>query len=124
MEKLVQLRIMKESLNNQGSKVYGLVDMIHIHIQYDEDDSIEDELNKLFLEGNAAIEAKQIKKSKRKHASNGGQKGSQPKQLTNKYTEDTEDTDEDNSEINEVEHNHADSDNFELEEVQYNQVFK
>ena len=66
MEKLIQLRIMKESLNNQGSKVYGLVDMIHIHIQYDKDDSIEDELNKLFLQGNAAIEARNIKKGKGK----------------------------------------------------------
>ena len=66
MEKLIRMRIMKESLNNQGSKVYGLVDMIHIHIQYDKDDSIEDELNKLFLQGNAAIEARNIKKGKGK----------------------------------------------------------
>ena len=39
---------MKESLNNQGSTVYGLADTLRIHIRYDEDDSIEDELNKFF----------------------------------------------------------------------------
>ena len=66
MEMLVQLGVMKESLNGQGLKFYGIVDMICIYIRYDEDDSIKDELNKLFLEGNAAIEAKKIKKCKKK----------------------------------------------------------
>ena len=48
--------------------------MIHLHIRYDEDDSIEDELNEYFLEGKTAIKARQIKKGKRKNASDGRQK--------------------------------------------------
>ena len=99
MKKLVQLRIMRGSLDKQGLTVYGLVDTLRIHIQYDEDDSLKDELNRLFTEENAAIEARSLKKSKRKNASNGGKKRSQPKQQTNN---DTEDTDEGNSESDEV----------------------
>ena len=43
---------MRESLNGQDLKVYGIVDMIRLHIRYNEDNSIEDELNELFLEEN------------------------------------------------------------------------
>ena len=102
MKKLVQLRITKESLNKQGLTVYGLVNMLCIHIWYNENNSIKEEPNKLFLEGNVAIEARSIKKNKRKNASDGGKKGSQPKQQTN---EDTEDKDKEKSESNEVDDN-------------------
>ena len=99
---------MKESLDKQSLTIYGPVDTLRMNIRYDEDDSIEDELNKLFLVGNAAIEARIIKKSKRKNASNGSKKRSQSKQQPSK---DTEDTDEENSESNEVD------DNVEIAEV-------
>ena len=66
MEKLIQLRIMKESLNSQGLKVCGIINMICLHSRYNEDNSIKDELNELFLEGNAAIKARKTKKGKRK----------------------------------------------------------
>ena len=89
MKKLVQLRIMKGSLGKQGLIVYSLVDTLRIHIRYDEDDSLEDELNRLFMEGNAAIEARSLKKNKRKNASDGGKKRSQPKQRTNDQTRET-----------------------------------
>ena len=44
MNKLVCLKIMKESRNKQGSTVYGLVDTLRIHIRYDEDDSLQDDV--------------------------------------------------------------------------------
>ena len=58
MNKLVQLKIMKESFDNQGSTVYGLADTLRIHIQYNEDDSIKDELNRLFMEGKRSVQNK------------------------------------------------------------------
>ena len=58
MNKLVHLRIMKESHDNQGSTLYGLVDTLCIHIQCDEDDSLEDDLDRLFTEGNTVIKKK------------------------------------------------------------------
>ena len=102
MKKLVQLRIMKRFFGKQGSTVYGLVDTLRIHIRYDEDDSLEDELDRLFTEGNAAVNARSLKKSKRKNASDGGKKRSQSKQRIN---DDTEDTDERNSERDELDNN-------------------
>ena len=66
MNKLVCWRIMKESRNKQGLIVYGLVDTLRIHIQYNEDDSLEDDLDRLFTEGSTAINARSLKKSKRK----------------------------------------------------------
>ena len=65
-ENLIQLGIMEESDNHTGLKVYGIVDMIHLHIRYEEDDSIEEQLTQLFLEGNAAIKARKIKRGKKK----------------------------------------------------------
>ena len=56
MKKLVWLRIMKPSCNQQGSIVYGLVDTLRIHIRYDEDDSLQNDLDRLFKEGNAIVE--------------------------------------------------------------------
>ena len=60
MKKLVWLRIMKESHNKQGSIVYGLVDTLRMHVRYDEDNSLQDDLNKLFKEGNAIIEKRSL----------------------------------------------------------------
>ena len=79
--------------------VYGLVDTLRIHIRYDEDDSLEDDLNRLFAEGKAVIKERSLKGSKRKNASNGSKERSQPKQCT---IDDTADTDEGNSESKEV----------------------
>ena len=42
---------MKESVNIQCLNVFGIVDTIRLHIGYDKDGSIEEQLNALFLEG-------------------------------------------------------------------------
>ena len=47
---------MKASCNKKGSIVYGLVDMLRIHIRYNEDNSLQDDLDRLFKEGNAEFE--------------------------------------------------------------------
>ena len=60
---------MKASRNQQGLIVYGLVDTLRIHIRYDENDSLQDDLNRLFKEGNTIIEKRGLK---RKKASDGG----------------------------------------------------
>ena len=65
MEKLIQLGIIKESVS-QGFKVYGMVDMMRLHIQCNEDDSIKEQLNELFWVGNAVIKASKAKKGKKK----------------------------------------------------------
>ena len=45
IEKLVQLRIMQEFTNQQGSTAYGLVTTLRIHLRYDpvEDDSLQED---------------------------------------------------------------------------------
>ena len=91
-----------------GLTVYGLVDTLHIHIRYDEDDSLEDDLDRLFAEGNAAINERRLKRSTRKNASDGSKERSQPKQRT---IDDIANTDEGNSESKEVDNN---SDNVEV----------
>ena len=40
-------------------KVYGIVEMIRLYIQYEEDNSIEEQLTKLSLEGNETKRSKQ-----------------------------------------------------------------
>ena len=61
MDWLIQLGIMEESNNSIGTKVYGIVDMIRLHICYEEDNGIELQLAQLLLEGKAAIAARKIK---------------------------------------------------------------
>ena len=102
MNKLVCWRIMKESRNKQVSTVYSLVDTLRIHIRYDEDDSLQDDLDRLFKKGNAVIDERNLKRSKRKNANNGGKERSQPKQRT---SDDIEGTDEGNSESDEADDN-------------------
>ena len=102
IEKLIRLAIMKESLNRQGLKVYGNVDMIRLHIWYNEDNSIKEQLNELFLEGNAAIKARKTNRGQRKNASDSGKKRSKAKHHNTHDIEDTDDTDNDNYEFEEV----------------------
>ena len=92
---------MKESVNSQYLKVYGIVDMMCLHIRYNEDDSIEEQLNELFLEENTVIEARKTKKGKRKNASDSGKKRSKAKHHNTHDIEDTDDTDNDNYEFEE-----------------------
>jgi len=61
MEWLIQLGIMTEYADNIGLKEYGIVEWICQNIQYKNEDSIEEELNKLVLAGNAEITARQLK---------------------------------------------------------------
>ena len=82
---------MKASRNQKGLIVYGLVNTLRIYIRYNEDDSLQDNLNRLFKERNAEIEKRGLK---RKNASDGGRGRNQPKQRT---SDDIEDTDEGNS---------------------------
>lgn len=58
---LIRQGIMVESDNNIGEKVYGIVEMIRKHIQYEKDDGIEEQLIKLLSVGNAKITARNIK---------------------------------------------------------------
>ena len=102
MKKLIQLGIMEKSDNSQGLKVYRNVDMIRLHIWYEEDDSIEEKLRQLFLEGNTVIEARRIKRGKRKNASDGKMKRSKAKHRNTDNKEDIDDTDDYSSETKEV----------------------
>ena len=102
MEKLIQLRIMEESDNRQGLKVYSIVDIIRLQIWYEEDNSIKEQFIQLFLEGNAIIKARRIKRGKRKNTSDNKKKRSKAKYGYTDNTEDTDDTDNDNFEIKEV----------------------
>jgi len=52
---------MVESADHIGLKVYGIVERIPQHIQYDEDNGIKEELNKLLSVGNAKIIARKLK---------------------------------------------------------------
>eukprot|EP00751_Fragilariopsis_kerguelensis_P005737 CAMPEP_0170798520 /NCGR_PEP_ID=MMETSP0733-20121128/26397_1 /TAXON_ID=186038 /ORGANISM="Fragilariopsis kerguelensis, Strain L26-C5" /LENGTH=73 /DNA_ID=CAMNT_0011149873 /DNA_START=736 /DNA_END=957 /DNA_ORIENTATION=- len=54
MDVLVQVRIMKESKNDLNEKVYGNVASIKRHIDYRDQDveKIEQQLNKLYADGN------------------------------------------------------------------------
>ena len=52
---------MKKYRNRQGSLVYGLVDTLHIHIRYNEDDSLQEDLNRLFREGNDKIKKEVVR---------------------------------------------------------------
>ena len=67
---LIQLEILEESDNSIGMKVYGIVEMIRLHIRYEKDNGIENQLTQLLLEGNTTIKARKIKtntsKGKRK----------------------------------------------------------
>ena len=77
---------MKASCNQQGSIVYGLVDTLRIHIRYDEDDSLQEDLDRLFREGNNIIKKRG---RKRKNAS--------------ETSDDSKDTDKESSESDEDE---------------------
>ena len=62
LEKLVQLRIMQELTNQQGATAYGLVTTLRIHLRYDPDESLEEELNTSFREGHDIINSRKRKK--------------------------------------------------------------
>ena len=106
IEKLIQLGIMEEFVNSQGFKVYGIVDMIRLHIRYDEDDSIKEQLTQLILERNVVIDKRRIERGKRKNASDSRKKRRTTKHRNNDNIEDTDDTDNDNYEFDEVYQNH------------------
>ena len=57
---------MKEFRNRQGSTDYGLVDTLRIHLWYDEDDNLQEDLDRLFRKGNEIIKKRG---QKRKNAS-------------------------------------------------------
>ena len=62
LEKLVQLRIMQEQTNKQGATAYGLVTTLRIHLRYDPDESLEEDLNTSFREGHDIINSRKRKK--------------------------------------------------------------
>ena len=64
IEKLVQLRIMEEFTNLQGATAYGLVSTLRIHLRYDPDDSLQEDLNRSFREGHDIINKRSCKRKK------------------------------------------------------------
>ena len=66
IEKLIYLRTLKKTNDSQGSVVYMLVDMLKIHLRYEEDaeaeDSIGEDFERLYREGNDIINARKRKR--------------------------------------------------------------
>ena len=64
IKKLVYLRMLKKSTDGQGSVVYRLVDTLKMHLRYEAevDDSIGDDLERLYREGNAIINERKKKR--------------------------------------------------------------
>ena len=67
IDKLIDLRIVRKTTNDGGSEVYILVDMLKIHLWYEEDaeaeESIGKDLKRLYREGNAIINARKRKRN-------------------------------------------------------------
>jgi len=61
LECLIKLRIMANSADCIGLKVYRIVELICQHIQYEDDDGIEEEPNELLSIGNTKITARKLK---------------------------------------------------------------
>ena len=61
MELLLKSGLMKEYENNYGENEYGIVEWVSQHIQFENEEGIEEELNGLLLAGNAEITARQLK---------------------------------------------------------------
>ena len=66
IEKLMYLRILKKTTDSQGSEVYVLVDMLKMHLRYEEDaeveESIGEDLERLYREDNDIINARKRKR--------------------------------------------------------------
>ena len=103
IKKLIQLKIMKDFHNRQGSIVYSLVDTLCIHIRYDEDDSLQKDLDSSFREGIDIIKERGRKRKK-----------------TNETSNDSKDTDKGSSASDDEE----DDNNLNREEIYYKQFFK
>ena len=63
---MIDLRILKKTTNSQGSVVYVLVDMLKMHLRYEADaeveESIGEDLERLYREGNDIINARKRKR--------------------------------------------------------------
>ena len=64
IEKLVHLRIMEKRTNQQGATTYGLVSTLRIHLRYDPDDSLQEDLDRSYREGHDIINKRSRKKQK------------------------------------------------------------
>ena len=77
---------MKEYENNYGENEYGIVEWISQHIQFENEDGIEEELNELLLVGIAKITATKLKtnsgKNKRKHDPTNNSSGKKRKNVS------------------------------------------
>ena len=66
IEKLIDVRILKKTTDDRGSEVYAFVDMLQIHLWYEADatveESIEEDLKRLYKDGNNIINARKKRK--------------------------------------------------------------
>ena len=67
LDKLIELRIVRQTTDDTGSDVYILVDMLKIHLQYEEDSEVEEsigkDLKRLYRDGNDIIKARKRKRN-------------------------------------------------------------
>ena len=67
LEKLIDLRILRKTTDDTGSDVYILVDMLRMHLRYEEnaeiEKSIQKDLKRLYRDGNDIIKARKRKKN-------------------------------------------------------------
>ena len=67
IDKLIDLRIMRKTTDDMGSDVYILVDMLKMHLRYEEDAEVEEsigkDLKRLYRDGNAIINARKRKRN-------------------------------------------------------------
>ena len=86
LEKLMEVRVLTSTTDNEGAEVYGLVATLQMHLQYKSNSAIENsirvDLKRLYNEGHTTINARKKRKrgnnivnDDREHGDNGIQNG-------------------------------------------------